>query len=261
MRIFIKRLKVLKKAIRLASLTLLMILSLTTISSYGAQIKVVTEYFPPYQILNSDGSLGGFSTEVVLELFKLTGDTPDIHTMPWARAYDTVKKSKNVMVFTIAHTDIRHGLFQWVGRLSGEYLYIWGLKSRFNQPFESLEQMHPYSIATSRHSNPDQYFTAHQFEHLYRLVKPDQNLGMLLTRRIDLIISSEQSLKIRLNKMKIDLSMLTKVFKIEALNNNLSIAFNLNSDHQLVSRYQQAFEVLEKRGTINVLKRKWSIRD
>ena len=43
-------------------------------ASYGETIKVVTEYLPPFQIIDNNGKLSGYATEVVNELFLLTGD-------------------------------------------------------------------------------------------------------------------------------------------------------------------------------------------
>ena len=246
--------------IRISKQALLIIsLLLLSFATPAAQIEVVTEIFPPYQIRNQDGTLGGFSIEVVNAMFKLTGDTADIQVMPWARAYSTAKKHKNTLIFTIAHTQVRDKLFQWVGRLNGEKLYIWGLKSKFTKPFTSLNQLRAYTIATSRHSNPDQYFTSQHFEKLYRLVKPNQNLGMLFTKRVDLIVSSEQSLRKRLDRMQYDFSKMIRLFEIKALNNNLGIAFNLRSDPALVKRYQQAFQKLKDDGVLDTIKAKWSV--
>ena len=42
--------------------------------SQAESVRVVTEYLAPYQIENSDGSLGGFMTEVVTEMFKFEGE-------------------------------------------------------------------------------------------------------------------------------------------------------------------------------------------
>ena len=60
-------------------------------------VKVVTEYLPPFQIRMIDGSLSGYGTEVIAELFKITGDTPDVQVLPWARAYANARKKPNVL--------------------------------------------------------------------------------------------------------------------------------------------------------------------
>lgn len=247
-------------AVFLPTVFLLMLL-LNPTPAHAITIKVVTENLPPYQIVETDGSLGGYATEVVQMLFRVTRDTPDIQVMPWARAYDMAKDRKNVMIFTIAHSPRRAPLFKWVGRLKGESLHIWGLKSKFPQPFNSIEQMRPYTIGFARDSNLDQYFTEHQFPHLYRLVRPGQNLGMLFNGRVDLIIGGAPSLRKRAKKQGFYFSKLNKLLEVQALNNDLYIAFNLNSDPKLVSRYQRSFKKLQVNGMLKALKGKWGITD
>ena len=58
------------------------------------RVRVVTEYLEPYQIKLADGSLGGYMTEVVKAVFHLTGDSPDIEVMPWARAFSHCQVTK-----------------------------------------------------------------------------------------------------------------------------------------------------------------------
>ena len=225
------------------------------------EVQVVTEYLPPYQTQNQDGSLGGFSTEVVHALFTLTGDTPDIEVLPWFKAYQRAKETKNMLIFSIARTKFRESLFHWVGKLKQEHLFIWGLSSRFPKPFDSLEQLQAYSIASSKSSGPEQYLTRHYFKHIYRLHNAYQNMAMLYNKRVDLVVGSELALRIRAKKMHYDFSKMNKLFEIAELNNDLCIAFNLDSDSKLVSRFQQAFIILEQQGVIRALRQKHAVPD
>lgn len=163
------------------------------------------------------------------------------------------------MIFTMLRTRLREPLFHWIGKLDDESLVIWGLKSRFNQPFDTLEQLKPYRIATTRGSNPDQYFGARQFDHLYRVAEQEQNLSLLFAKRVDLIVSSERPLQQRAKKMNHDFSKMIKLFNIEALDSHASIAFNRHSDAGLIKRYRQAFKHLKDNGTFALLKKKWAI--
>jgi polar amino acid transport system substrate-binding protein len=130
--------------------------------SNSQKIKVVTEYLNPYQTINTDGSLSGFSTEVVQTIFKQANKKPQIVVMPWARAYNIAKTEKNVMIFSIARTKERNDLFQWIGSLTKERLYFWGLKSTFPMPLE-IDTLKGYKIAASRNSNTAQYLKAENF--------------------------------------------------------------------------------------------------
>jgi len=235
------------------------IVSICTFSAKAIEIKVVTEYLKPYQIKKDDNTLGGFSTEVIHALFELTGDKPNIKVMPWARTYHTVMNSQNMMVYSLARTKLREPLFKWVGKLHREQLYVWGLKSKFSRPFTTLDELKPFSFATSRGSNPEQYLTKHDFTKLYRLGNVERNIQMLFSERVDFIISAEFPVKLRCKKMKFDCANLIKLFDIPELNSDLSVAFNLDTDPAIVERFQHAFKKLEKTGVVTALRKKWSL--
>ena len=231
----------------------------TTFSSTSKEITVVTEYLAPYQIKNNDGSLGGFSVEVIKALFKITGDTPLIQVLPWARAYTTAKNQKNTLIFSIAKTDSRLDKFQWVGDLLHEQYYFWALATNPHLKGLSLEQLKRYRVATSRHSNENEFLIAHNFNSIYPVTSETQRTRMLYIDRTDLIIETELTLKENTKKLKLDFTKLAKLNFVDDLETTLSIAFNLNSDKTLVARYQQAFKQLKQSGQLLQLQQKWQI--
>ncbi len=225
------------------------------------QIKVVTEYLEPYQIKNQDGSLGGFSTEIVNALFKKVNAMPDIKVMSWGRAYDIATSERNVMIFSIAHTPERDKLFHWIGPLTQEHLFFWGLKSKFPNPIPTVALLKGYKIAASRSSNIEHYLKANNFFDIYPIVNEEQSMLMLYRDRIDLIIDNEINIKYRAQTLGIDFNHFVKLNEVTELNNDLSIAFGLNTDSELVKEFQQAFNQLlqQENGTVQQIKKKWHI--
>jgi len=223
------------------------------------QVKVVTEYLEPYQIQNKDGSLGGFSTDVVNALFKQANSSANIHVMPWARSYEVSMTEKNVMIYSIAHTKKRDPLFQWVGKLKEERLFFWGLKTRFPLPINTLALLKGYKIAASRQSNVAEYLKENNFFNVYQLIKEDQNMLMLYKDRVDLIVATELTLRNRAEKLGLDFNQLIKIREVKELNNELSIAFNVNSDKAMVTHFQKAYIDIQKQGIIKDLKAKWGV--
>jgi polar amino acid transport system substrate-binding protein len=223
------------------------------------QIRVVTEYLHTFQMQNENGTLGGYSVEVVNALFDLTGDKANIEVVPWARAYHEALNDKNVMIFSIAKTPLREKLFKWIGTLSQEKLFVWALKAHIKEPITELTQLKKYTLATSRSSNPEQYLTSKGFNKLFRVSDPNQALGMLFKDRVDLIISAEMSLRHRTKQAGLDFDQLIKVYEITVLNHDLCIAFNLDTDSALIERYQLAFTHLEQNGTLHSLMKKWQV--
>ena len=222
-------------------------------------IHVVTEYLTPYQLKKADGSLGGFSTEVVNELFKLTGDTANIQIMPWARAYTTALNQKNTLIYSIARTKTREPLFNWVGSLTTERLYFWGLKSKFEHKVNSIEQLKTKRIAASRKSNAEQYLRANNFKRIFPLVIEDQTMQMLYRDRVDLIIGTEQTFKALTTKLSLPFDKIIKVIEIPDLNVDLSIAFSLDTSPDILQRFIKAHQQLAASGKLAEIQNKWQI--
>ena len=228
-------------------------------SNEKSSIKVVTEYIEPYQIKNADGSLGGFSTDVVNALFEKVGKQSEIYVMPWARAYEIAQREKEVMIFSIARSPRREPNFHWVGKLVTERLFFWGLKDVFPFQVDSVDLLRPYSIAASRHSNVAQYLHDHGFSKVRRLIREDQNMRMLFSKRIDLIVANEVSVRRRAENLGLDFNDLQKLIEVPELNNDLSVAFSLKTSPELVKEFQQAMTELEQEGVIEGFRQKWQI--
>ncbi len=223
-------------------------------STISTDIKVVTEYLEPYQVKNSDGSLGGYSTEVIHALFKELNITADIHVMPWARAYEVAKQQKNVLIYSIAHTPARDEIFQWIGSLTEERLYFWGLKTKFEQTIDDIEQLKDYKVAASRYSNVAQYLIDNKFYNIYQLIKEDQNMLMLYNNRVDLIVATELTVRQRAQKLGLNFEDMLKIKEVQELNNDLSIALSLKTAPEIVTVFQTAYQQLLKKGIIDQVK-------
>lgn len=230
-------------------------------AAQAAKIKVVTEYLSPFQIKNPDDSLGGYATEVVRAMFRITGDEATIQPMPWARAYKIALNQKNVLVYSIAHTDEREPLFHWVGKLKYQRFYLWGLKSSFGQHFQSIDEARGFLISVPREYNSSQFLTKYHFTNVYLPARNEQSIGMLYKGRVNLILGTELVLKQLTDKLELDFSKLGKLFEVKELNNDLSLAFNLDSDPAIVERYRQAFSQLKQSGELTSIRKKWNIRD
>ncbi len=239
---------------------LLMLLVLFSFAGKAEKITVVTEYLAPYQMKNQDGSLGGFGTEVINALFKITGDQPDIQVLPWARAYRMAKLNKNTLIYSITRTQSREKLFKWIGAIKTEQIHIWGLKSKFSDPVSNLAQLKNYQIGVVRNSYAEKYLELKKFSKIHNLINDDQSIKMLFRKRIDLVIGDELTLAPRIAAFGFDLSAMIKLIKVVGLSADLNIAFNLKSDATLVKRYQQAFLQLKKSGKFAEIVEKWQFK-
>ncbi len=252
-------------ALFVAGLTILTVV-LTVVLTAGSTahaipIKVVTEYLPPFQSKNNDGTLGGYSTEVVHALFALTGDRPNIQLLPWSRGYRMAQEEHNVMIYSIARTSSRESLFHWVGALKNERFYVWGLKTKYNQPFCSLDEFKYLIFASSKNYNTEQFLLQNHFKTIQRVGKNDQTIGMLYKGRADLIVGNELIFQHQARRLKLDFNAMVKLYETTSLNTSISIAFGLNSDDAIIKRFEQAFKQLQSSGKLATIKKKWTIED
>lgn len=243
-----------------------MLITLTSIlfffvsaSGQTVEIDVVTELLEPYQVQNPDGSLGGFSTEVVNALFTITKDKANIQVMPWARAYEVGLNQPNTLIYSIARTKVRENKFKWIGALKKERLYFWGLKKHFTKTDYQVPELKNYKIAVSRHSNTAQYIINQNFTNIYQLANERQNMNMLFIDRVDLILATKITIETRAKKLGYDINELQKLNEVAALNNKLSIAFSLDTSPELIKKYQMAFQQLVDSGQLDKLKEKWQL--
>jgi polar amino acid transport system substrate-binding protein len=234
-------------------------LILISFDSQSKEIEVVTEFLEPYQIKNPDGSLGGFSTDVVRALFKITQDHPEIQVMPWARAYEIALHKPNILIYSIAHTKVRDKKFHWIGALKEERLYFWGLKKNYKKNDYEVSALKTLKIAASRNSNSAQYLMAQGFSNIYQLANERQNMNMLFIDRVDLILATKITIETRAKSLGYNFDELQQLNEVAALNNKLSIAFSMGTSPLLIQKYQAAFQQLVTNGQLAKLKEKWKL--
>ena len=235
------------------------IVAFSCFSVSAESIRVVTENLPPYQIINKDGSIGGFATEVVIALFEITKDHPQVEVMPWARAYEQALHEENTLIYSIYRTQYREAFFQWIGPLMSEHVYFWGLNDSFPDPVKSLADLHSYTVAASRNSNAEQYLQAGGFIHIYPTVDDEQPMRMLLKNRIDLIIDTELIMNTRAKNLNLDISNIKAVIEIPQLQANLSMAFSNGTSPEIISRFQAAYQKLKVSGQLASIRQRWGI--
>lgn len=246
--------------IRIVFKLLLLLLSAGSVfANEQKTIQVVTEYLAHYQLLDDSGDVYGYSPSVVDRLFEITGFQQERQVLPWARAYKTALNGKNVLIYSMARTSMREDKFHWIGSLSHEKLHFWGLASKFPEPLTSWRELEMFQVAVSIGSNPEQYLTGRKFPRIYRVNDSDVGLAMMLKDRTDLIVASRMGLADRVPNFKKVISDFTPVFEIEALNSNLSVAFSLDSDPEILMQFRAAFGQLESSGELQRLRDKWNI--
>jgi len=239
------------KFFRLLLVLFFITLSLSLASKEIVKIRVITEIYSPYQKYDQQGQLVGCTIKIVKALFQITGAELTIEVMPWARAYATALTQPNTLLFSVYRTKKREPLFHWVGSMPTAPIYFWGLKENFPLPLTSLEQTKQFTFAVPKNYYSDTYLTKYNFPSIHRVTHQKQAIEMLFHRRVNLIVVDEAVMKEVTTLLGHDLSQLTKVLYNADFNLDLSITFGLNTESQVVKRYQDAYKILENKGIVN----------
>ncbi len=226
----------------------------------GTEINIVTEHFPPYQIVENGAIQGGLSVEVVQALLDEIGSEASIKAYPWPRAYNMALTYKNVLIFSMIRNDEREKLFKWVGAISKSRDYFfWSLKGTNEIKIKSIEDARNYSIGVPRENFQHQFLMNNGFTKLSITNDFDTALKMLYAKRIQVVMGSEISIAYRMKKLNLDYSKLIKQHQIGSQWGELSIAFSKKTPDELVNKFRLAFSKIQNNGIYNKILERWKL--
>lgn len=229
--------------------------------SLGQPIKVVTETWRPYSYLE-DKQVKGICSEIVMECLREANLNPEenrIHIYPWIRSYNIALEEENVLIYTILKCREREDKFKWIGPIiQPDKFYLFKNSERKDVIIDRLEDAKKYKIGVLRGSVHKQFLLEKGFPDscFYDVGYQELNLLKLRNKRIDLIIDTESSVKIRAEKMKLPLEKFEKILFL--FKSDYYIAYSQKTSDDIVERTQQAFDALKKNGTIEKIIRKYN---
>lgn len=108
-------------------------------------LRLLTEDYPPFNMVDGKGQITGLATDVVRELFKRSDIPYKIELQPWIRAFNTAVLENNTCVYSTTRSDNREHQFKWVGPL---FENPWVLYAGPNSPkaVYDLESVRRYKI-------------------------------------------------------------------------------------------------------------------
>ena len=237
---------------------ILVIVFLTITSANSTEIKVVTEHYPPLQIVDNGKPLTGLAIDIMKELLRKTETQTNIYTYPWARAYKMALSEENVLIFSLTRTKEREFQFKWVGEIIGVSDYLWGLKDNKKIKINSLEETQKYTIAVPKDGMQHHFLNQYDFSNLYITTSMESAFKMLYSKRVDLIMDSKISTYHRLKKLNLDPMKLEKKYEMGQQWGDLSIAFSIKTSDELVKKFQNAFKTMKNDGTYEQIIQKWA---
>lgn len=236
-------------------------------TAVAQEIKIVTELFHPFQVLDEEEHLTGYSVDVVKALVREAGEAqePDIEILPWTAAYERALTQANTLIFSMSRSGIREKKFKWLAPVASEKPYFWALSSANIPSSNKISDFSQYRIGVIKDAVNHQYLSQNGFENLYLMAGMDANAGeahrvrMLLAGRADIVISPRPTILAALESLQQPENLLEAVHRASDLDNELYIAFNIDTEPFILTRYQQAMQRLQQQGVLLALRKKWRI--
>lgn len=221
------------------------------------ELTILTENLPPLNYLEN-GVLVGPSVEVVREIQKRVGSQEPIQVYPWSRAYKMALEEKNVILFGMTYTKVRHDKFKWVGPLATKRDILVAKKGS-GIIIESLEDAKKVKrIGTLRDDTRERLLESHGFTNLESVSDEQLNAKKLALGRIDLWAYKIPGLRTVCDLAKVDYTEFEEVFHLRKI--DLMIAFSKKTSDEIVNKWRDAFNELSADGTILQIRKNWNMR-
>jgi len=207
-----------------------------------------------------DGSIvrqNGYGRELIAQVMQDAGLGYTIEPQPFARALKTLEAQPNAVLFPLLRSAEREAKFQWIGLMAKRNYYLYRLASRKDIVIQTLQDAKQYRIGVLRGDVRADYLRAQGFVEGTDKGLSVVNIAFSLVKmqqadRIDLIIFSDEGVKLACEEANIRCDSLVQAFKLDIVG-NLWLAASPNMPAPLLSSLRKAFQKQEDTGYLGKL--------
>ena len=163
-----------------------------TLNAQSKELALVVDSWPPYHFKQSDGSIGGFATEIMREVLDKMGHTYTIDIQPFARVQMNVNKGAVDGSFTATVNEKRktYSYFPEEPVTTSRWVFFIRKKDQSRLKIDSYEDLKGYKVAVVRdYTYTDEFwkFLKENQIQYYTVGKSEQAFKMLARNRIDYV--------------------------------------------------------------------------
>lgn len=221
-------------------------------------IMIVTEEWPPFNY-SENGTLTGFSTEIVQNILEIIDKDYSIEILPSMRATYVLNTRPHTVMFSLFRTPERESEYEWVGPLCDGSIYFY--KRRDNKlKVECLEDLRKVELISCRHDGLiPRLLKKKGFENLDMTATSSlQVYKKLLRGRCDLAISdTDLGMRYYLKVLQADPTVFEKI-PVKIFESQLYIAFSKDISGEEIQNWQSALEKLETNGCYEKIFQKYN---
>ncbi|MDO9577534.1 MAG: transporter substrate-binding domain-containing protein [Candidatus Cloacimonadales bacterium] len=219
-----------------------------------AKLNIFTEEYPPLSFLEN-GMITGLSTEIVREIMHRNGRDDEIHLVKWDKGYKAVLEEPNTVLFSTAMTSERKDKLQWVGPIAALSTNLYAVKKSGLKIANLDEAKKVYKIATVKDYYSEQVLIQEGFTNLDSSVDEATALGKLFNWETELLVSTNTTMPIMLQKIGAQTDDLESVFTLST--DLIYIAFSLQTSPDIVAGWQTTLNEMKQDGTFTKIYSKW----
>ena len=216
---------------------------------HAQSLTIYTEISPPDQFLGPGGQLTGCSCDVVREIQKRIGNTDPIEVVPWVRGYKEIQERPNVVLFSMARSEERDPLFEWVGPIR-ETAFSFFARADSRIVIKNIEEARNLSmIGVYREDARDQYLSKKGFTNLDRSIDNPTAMKKLMAGRIDCLVATTDSIGDIAEAAGFKRKDVREVFTFLKL--QLYIAFSKSTPAPTLKTWARTLQAMKKDGSFN----------
>ncbi|MCU1760374.1 ABC transporter substrate-binding protein [Pseudomonas sp. 14P_8.1_Bac3] len=236
----------------LASASLLLINGAHAAESPDADLVLLTENFPPYNMAKNgknfaqDENINGIAVDIVREMFKRADITYSLTLrFPWERIYKLALEKPGYGVFVMARLPDREKLFKWVGPI-GPDDWIMLAKADSKISLETLDDARKYKIGAYK-GDAIAVSLAKQGLNPIVVLRDQDNAKKLTSGQIDLWATGDPAGRYLARQDGV--TGLKTVLRFNSA--ELYLALNKDVPDETVAKLQAALDQLRKDGVVD----------
>lgn len=220
-------------------------------SATAKKVSLVTEHYPPYQIVHGAGEIKGIHANIIKRIKQKTTLKFDEQVMPWARTYQTVLSTPNTCVYSMIRLPEREESFIWIGELGPSVEKIYATKETAkNFDIKSLADAKDYILAAQRGDLIIELLAKEGFDLKRNLMEVSdwkQTIKLILHGRAHLIISNQEILNYYFGQLYLPVDTLVPVYTLpELANAKHYLACHPETDADIIQQLKSASIAVNK---------------
>lgn len=202
-------------------LSMFSLVSLPSLSATSQVVSLVTEHYPPYQIVSESGEITGIHAKIIQRIKQKTNLSFDEQVMPWARAYHTALNRSNTCIYSMIRLPEREDNFTWIGELGPSVEKIFATKKTAKDlTITSVADVKKYIVAAQRGDLIIELLTKRGFDvktNLMEVSNWTQTIKLVLYGRAQLIVSNQEIIDYYFNVLHLPPDTLVPVYTLPEL--------------------------------------------